>query len=60
MRSEIMARNVDAKKVKNAAAKESRRLWKRLNPCSGKPRSVPVPVWRRFVDSDIVSEAALV
>jgi hypothetical protein len=32
---------VQAKKVKNAAATESSRLWKRLKPSRGKPRKLP-------------------
>jgi hypothetical protein len=40
-----MATVVEAKKVKNAAAKASSRLVKNPNPLSGNPKTVP-PAWR--------------
>jgi hypothetical protein len=40
-----MAIVVVAKKVKNAEVNASSRLWKRLKPSRGNPRTVP-PGWR--------------
>jgi hypothetical protein len=37
-----MAMQVEAKKVKKAAAKESSRLVKRPKPLNGKPKTVPL------------------
>ncbi len=36
-----MAMHVVAKNVKNADATASSKLWKRLNPCSGNPKTLP-------------------
>ena len=46
--SEMIARKVEAKKVKKAEANASSRLWKRLKPSSGKPRKLPPAVARRM------------